>query len=1030
MKTAMATARDLAPPAFATAAGWSAVASGLAVLGLSSCDGPDGDAALRLDYDFGSGAGFVVARREIALALPESWELRVMVRGDAPPNGFEIKLVDEAGTSVWWWTRPAFQPTAAWTELRIPSREVVFAWGPAGGGLLYRTSAVEIAVVATPGGKGRLELAGFRIFDRTPRTRLVVEASSSVPEHEAASVLGRDVATSWQSGKGPGPHSLRIDLGEEREIGGLVVHWVKGAEARSFRVEARGTEGAWTDVYDASIAGAPTSFIALPLLRARWLSLVMMAGDADCGVGIEDIDVRPVEWSRTRTEFLTNVALASPRGQWPRYLLREQVYWTPVSTPQSGALALLGADGAVEIGEAGFTLEPFLLVAGAEGPQRIAWSDVETSVRLKQASLPVATATWKRNGLCLDTMAVAEDWSGEDVVLLRWRVTNLGTARLCTTLFVAIRPLQVTPPWQAYKSLGGPSPIRSIDWDGHAAVVNDAVRVRPISACRGFGGAAFDEGGVAASLLNGELPERKALADEAGGAEGVFAFDLDIAPGASSEVFVESSMPARWHLGVPTTQERPSSAAALSAVGLAAPVENRRDGGARIEAALKNWAHALPTSAVSGAAGAVANAQCAVTAIGHILCCRDGAALQPGPRRYARSWIRDGAIMSAALVRAGLPETAIRFITWYADHQRADGFVPCCIDRSGVDPLVEHDSHGQLIYTVAEIYRFTRDLSFVRGLWSRCAMAAGYLESIRSTRCTADYEAGQLHACFGLLPESVSHEGYLAQPVHAYWDDFWGLRGLRDAAFLAGELGLADKRKHWDDIASQLDEAIRRSIVMVMEERKLETVPASVEWADFDPTAIAGAISLTGAAHLFPRDALERTFDEYLRGFRARRDGTVPRANYAPYEVRIVGALVAMGRREDANELMDSLLGDRRPLAWNQWPEIAWKDPAAPAHLGDLPHCWIGAEYAIALRMMLVYERESDGALVVGAGLRDEWIDEGIQARGIATWYGNLNLEVSRTATGVCITVCGDADPPGGFVSGLPGAVEIVRAKD
>ena len=41
----------------------------------------------------------------------------------------------------------------------------------------------------------------------------------------------------------------------------------------------------------------------------------------------------------------------------------------------------------------------------------------------------------------------------------------------------------------------------------------------------------------------------------------------------------------------------------------------------------------------------------------------------------------------------------------------------------------------------------------------------------------------------GLLPISVSHEGYLAQPVHSYWDDFWALRGLRDAAYLARACG-------------------------------------------------------------------------------------------------------------------------------------------------------------------------------------------------------------------------------------------------
>ena len=31
---------------------------------------------------------------------------------------------------------------------------------------------------------------------------------------------------------------------------------------------------------------------------------------------------------------------------------------------------------------------------------------------------------------------------------------------------------------------------------------------------------------------------------------------------------------------------------------------------------------------------------------------------------------------------------------------------------------------------------------------------------------------------FGLLPESISHEGYSSKPMHSYWDDFFALQGL------------------------------------------------------------------------------------------------------------------------------------------------------------------------------------------------------------------------------------------------------------
>ena len=139
--------------------------------------------------------------------------------------------------------------------------------------------------------------------------------------------------------------------------------------------------------------------------------------------------------------------------------------------------------------------------------------------------------------------------------------------------------------------------------------------------------------------------------------------------------------------------------------------------------------------------------------------------------------------------------------------------------------------------------------------------------------------------------------------------------------------------------------------------RGLDYIPGSVEWADFDPTATATAIATTDAAERLPPGALAWTFDEYLRGLRKRRRGEIDWNNYSAYEIRILGALVRLGRRADAHELLEFFLADRRPTGWNQWPEISWRDPRSPGHLGDVPHAWIGAEYVLAVLGMFAYER-------------------------------------------------------------------------
>ncbi|MFN2425650.1 MAG: discoidin domain-containing protein [Candidatus Binatia bacterium] len=1029
-------------PFLAEATSWLPVASGKAVLRTCAAQGPDGDAALRLDYDFGGGGGFVVVRREVTLELPESWELDILLRGAAPPNTLEVKLVDDAGTSVWRWKREAFVMPHDWTRVCVESRDAEFAWGPAGGGSIRRTSALEIAVVAAPGGAGYFEVSGFRLVDRSLQRAVGLSASSSAggdePAYAPTNAIDGNRATTWRSAPGDGPHTLTMDLGAEHEIGGLVLEWDAAAPPKSFRIEAERAEGVWENVYDAARAGASINYVELPAVRARRLRVAAMPLRAQGGVGIADIDLKPVEWSRSPAEFLTNVALASRRGAWPRYLLREQSYWTPVATSRSGPVGLISDDGAVEVGEGGFILEPSLLVANDDGsaPTWLTWADMVRSARLEEAPLPVATVDFAYAGLSVSVTAVAEDAGCPATLLVRYRVGNTAAVTARGTLLVALRPFQVTPPWQSFRSLGGPSPISKLAWTGDAACVNDAITVRPLTPCEDFHAAAFDEGGVAASLALGRLPARSEAADPAGRAEGVFAFDVVLDAGTTTDVFIECRFESAAtrepdEIAPGTGGDRAKGAITRSPRPDAEQrVESAATRAARLEAALDEWRRALPpvtikaaaTTSVAAHAGPFEAHQVAATAVAHILACRDGAALRPGPRRYTRSWIRDGVIMGAALLRAGRGDAARAFAQWYAPFQRGDGFVPCCVDREGVDPLVEHDSHGQFVYAVAEDYRFTRDAQFARSLWPQCSRAATFIEALRSTRKTEEFRSGWQRACFGLMPESVSHEGYLSQPVHSYWDDFWALRGLRDAAFLAGELGHHADAERWHAAAADLADAIETSMRIVMEDRGLTTVPASVEWADFDSTAVAGAISLVHATELFPPEALHRTFDEYLRGFRARSSGTVSWNNYTPYEVRIVGALVRVGRRDDANEVLDILLADCLPPAWNQWPEIVWPDRASPAHLGDLPHCWIGAEYVIALRSMLVFER--GGALVIGAGLRRDWIDgEGLEVKAVPTWFGMLDLSIHpKVGGGWRVVVGGSAKPPGGFVVELPDA--------
>jgi hypothetical protein len=825
---------------------------------------------------------------------------------------------------------------------------------------------VEFAIVAGEGGRGTLWLADLNIEDCSPTDLPVATASSAVAAFPAAHALD---GAGWR----PLPHDPRpwiaIDLVQPRSVGGLTIDWLGEAPRAGFRVRASTTGHRWTTLHTAPRAGGKRSHVYTPGLTTRYLRLEL--GEPAGGAVLK---LRSFDFSRSIEAFWYHIADAETRGWHPRWLHREQTLWTPIGTSHGTHCAVLNDDGMLEVEPGSFSIEPMLSIAA----RLYTWADVTARQELPDRRLPAPCVIWETTDWRL-RIGVEATVSGG--LRVRYRLTNLTARPVCARLFLVVRPFQVTPPWQNFHELGGVSRIHDLAWRDGAVWVNDTTSIAPASQPTAFGCLSFDEGCIAARLLAGELPRSIAVHDAFGFASGVLEFALPLGPMEAGERVLycppraaERSAGERVLNGPPRAAERSAGQRVLDGRPCAAEQsagEAAFDWGTRL--ALGQWAGNGWLTEVIDAA---------LTATAHILVTRSGPALQPGPRRYTRSWIRDGAMMSAALLRMRHTDEVRDFIRWYAPHQRADGFVPCCVDADGIDWLVEHDSHGQLIALIADYHRFVADPAFREESWIFVERAVGCIEGLLG----AD----------GLLPVSVSHEGYLAQPVHSYWDDFWALRGLRDAVALAEAGGRPDTAQRWQALAARFSAAVYASIEATRAQRRLDFIPGSIEWADFDPTATANALYLLDLPGL-NRGAVERTFDKYLADWHAKRSGRVVAANYTPYEIRIIGALVRLGRREAALELLEFFLSDRRPPAWNQWPEIAWRDRTAPAHVGDLPHTWIAAEYVLAVRCLFGYEREADAALILAAGLAAEWLDgAGVVVNAMPTAYGDLSYALRR----------------------------------
>src|SRR5579872_4501112 len=114
---------------------WQPIASGEARLTLST-DVVGESRVLRMDFDFRGGGGFVVARRPLLRPMPEDYAIEFRLRGRAPKNNLELKLVDAGGHNVWRHVFRDFEPPRQWKRFRVRARDIDFAWGPSSGARL------------------------------------------------------------------------------------------------------------------------------------------------------------------------------------------------------------------------------------------------------------------------------------------------------------------------------------------------------------------------------------------------------------------------------------------------------------------------------------------------------------------------------------------------------------------------------------------------------------------------------------------------------------------------------------------------------------------------------------------------------------------------------------------------------------------------------------------------------------------------------------------------------------------------------
>jgi hypothetical protein len=626
------------------------------------------------------------------------------------------------------------------------------------------------------------------------------------------------------------------------------------------------------------------------------------------------------------------------------------VYWTVFGSRGGTHTGLLDTDGNADLGARTAGIEPFVIDKG----RVVSWAGVHADASLDSGDRPIPSVTWRTD----DWSLTITGFGVRDSLGLRYRLENTGTHQIDPTLVLAVRPFQVDPPWQSLNIAGGPTPVGMLD----------PLALHPSERPTAVGATTFADGDITEYLWRGTLPRDSVVRDPDGYASGAMTFALHLAPGQAHEVYL---------------------------------------GSRRLDDAREQWTSDL---VINGPAPVDALARAIRTSIGYILIDARGHELRPGPRSYARSWIRDGALMSDALLRTGDSHTVEAFIRFYAPYQYAGGRVPCCVDVHGADPVPELDSDGELIALIVQYYRYTGDTALLAWGWPHVVAAIADMDSLRHSDT------------LGIIPPSISHEGYSAKPEHSVWDDCWAIHGYQDAAAMATVLGHdpAPFAAARDTLSARLNTAVIRSGAFV---------PGAVDIDDYDATSTAIGLSPTECG--LPDAPLRRTFVMYDSLLALRIAGRIPA--YTPYEFRNAGALLRLGDRDHAWPVIEAGLQDRHPAAWNAWPEVVFRDTAAPNVIGDRPHGWVAAEFVRAVLDLFAYDANHDSTLVIGAGVQRAWLTPGITVAGLHTPFGLLSFREWDDHDTLRVHVdAGITPPPGGIIIRAPvGAGEdhiVVRA--
>ena len=951
--------------------------------------------AIAIDYSFSSG-GYCGINKVFSLELPDNYEFTFMVKAESPNNNLEFKLIDSSGDNVWWLNQRNFEFSKNWKKVIIKKRNISYAWGPLGGGEIKKTHKIEIIIAAGNGGKGRVVIDNLTIeqVDNSPVYKSPAITSSSWEElYPPVLALDGNKNTFWTSCSKNKKEWFQIDLNKKREFSGIVIDW-KNKPAK-FDIEVSDDAKIWSKVYAVKNKPSDKSYILLPQNASRFLRINFEKYRNE-EISINDIDIKDPAFGDDPINLFELIAKENQRGFYPKHLLRDMSYWTIFGSENDEKEALINENGLIEVDKSSFSIEPFV----AWGDKLATWNDVKSSVSLENNYLPIPIVKWDYSGFEMNIKAFSFGEANKSEICVSYKIRNTEKSSKKGAFYLTFRPFQVNPIWQFLNITGGLAKINSINISSNTVSINKNKQIYSLVKPASSGAVSFDEGNIVDFIAAGIIPDKKNLNDISGYASGAMKFEFDLQPQEEKE----------YYFIIPFYEKLKNSK-------MLNDMEAAKHFNEKLLLVTNSWEEKLNRVKIELPEKFSNVTNTLKSYLAYILINRDNNAIQPGSRSYERAWIRDGSLTGGALLHFGITDEVKKYLDWYSKYIYENGKVPCVVDKRGADPVPENDSHGEYIYAVLNYYHFTKDKEFLRSHFSTIKKVVEYIDTLTMQRKTDKYKSDEYKAYYGLVPESISHEGYSAKPMHSYWDDFFIMKGLKDAVTIASILEEKNTEDKFIKIRDEFKTNLYNSLNLAMKKSNIDYVPGCVELGDFDATSTAIALYPCNEYPNLPKPQINNTFDKYFDFFSKRKNGLISWDNYTPYEVRLIGALTLMNEKKKAHDLLDFFMKDQRPQGWNHWAEVVWSDPKTPKFIGDMPHTWVGSDYINSIRNMFVFEDELNESLIIGLGIKEEWLnDTGVVIENMPTQYGKINIKMKKDGDKVVAEISGDVKIPRGKI--------------